>query len=97
MALSYAESADLMKDAAFISRIKVACLTYASYIYNEASNVAGHSSRLRWAQNTMQAPDVSANAIAPTVVMDPNVQAQGAAITDAELQTAVENAANKLI
>ena len=97
MTLSYAESADLMRDAAFISRIKVACLNYSAYIYGEASNTVAHSSRLRWATNVAQAPDVAANNIAPTVTMDPVVQEKGAAITDTELQTAVEAAANKII
>jgi hypothetical protein len=97
MALSYEESATLMRDATFISRIKVACLQFASYIYNEDVTTPAHSARLRWCSNTMSAPDTAANVIAPTVTMDPNVQASGADITDAALQTAVETAVNKFI
>jgi hypothetical protein len=97
MALTYQESADLMKDAVFVSRIKVACLTFADYILGEANTVPAHNTRMRWAQNVMQNPDGTAQNIAPTVVMDPVVQEQGSAITDPDLQTAVETAVNKLL
>ena len=86
-----------MKDPVFVSRIKVACLHYASYIADEASNVPAHNTRMKWAQNTMAAPDTAAYAVAPTVVMDGQVQTDGAAITDAALQTAVESSLNKLM
>lgn len=95
--LTYADSAALMVNDAFIQRIKVACLNYSVFIYNEAITVQGHPSRLRWAQGTMQTPDAVAGSIAPSVVMDPNVQAAGSAITDAALQTAVEATINKIV
>jgi hypothetical protein len=97
MTLAYQESATLMRDSVFIDRIKVACLHFAAYIYSEDPATAGHTSRLRWSGNTMAAPDVAASTIAPTVTMDANVQEQGAAIPDAELQTAVEAAVSKLL
>jgi hypothetical protein len=98
MAMTYEESSALMKDVVFIGRIKVACLKYADYIVLEAPTTPAHSTRIKWAQNTMTAPDVSANLITPTVVMDPAVQdAGGAAIVDTALQSAVENTINKMI
>jgi hypothetical protein len=95
--LTYQESSDLMKDPTFLGRIKVACLNFATYISNETPNVPAHNTRYRWAQGTMGSPESVAANIAPTVVMDDNVQAEGAAISDKDLQTAVEIAVNKLM
>lgn len=97
MALTYAESAAVMKDPAFVDRVKVACLKYADYILNEPVNTAGHSSRYRWAQQTTQNPDGAAQGITPPTVMDAAVQQDGAAISDAALQSSVEGVVNKLI
>jgi hypothetical protein len=97
MALTYQDSSALMQDQTFVGRVKVGCLQYADYIVNEAPSVAAHNTRYRWAQNTMNDPDAVAAKLAPTVVMDPNVQSAGAAIDDATLQTAVETAVNKLM
>jgi hypothetical protein len=97
MSLTYENSADLMRDPIFISRIKVACLKFAAYITDEAPNVPAHNTRLRWAGNTLSAPDVAANAIAPAVVMDQQVQLDGAEITDEALQTVVENSVNRML
>jgi hypothetical protein len=45
----------------------------------------------------LQASDNTARNIAPTVTMDPNVQAQGSNISDSDLQTAVEDAVAKMM
>lgn len=95
--LSYADSAALMKDPLFIDRVKVACLKFATYISGEAASVPGHSSRIRWSQQTMSNPDAVAQSVTPPTVMDAAVQAVGAEIDDAALQTAVENTVNKLL
>jgi hypothetical protein len=97
MALTYAESAALMNDVAFRDRIKVACLTFANYIVGEPANVPAHTTRVKWANQTMVSPDGSAMTVQPTVVMDPQVQQDGSNVTDVALQTAVETAVNKLI
>lgn len=97
MALSYAESAALMKDPAFVDRVKVAALKYADFILNEASNTPAHNTRVRWAQTTETAPDSIAQSLTPPVVMDSAVQADGDAITDTALQTTVETVVNKLM
>lgn len=97
MPLDYAQSAALMANQAFRDRIKIACLKYATYIVDEPANTAAHSTRIRWAQQTMLAPDSAANTVTPTVVMDGQVQAEGDAISDVNLQTAVETSINKLL
>lgn len=96
-ALTYTQSADLMNDLAFRGRVKVACLKYADFITLEAASVPAHSTRIKWAQQTMLMPDGAAGTVTPTVVMDPAVQTNGAAITDSALQSAVENSINKML
>jgi hypothetical protein len=97
MALSYEQSATLMQDATFRNRVKIACLKYADYIIGEAANTPGHSTRVKWAQQTMLSPESAVNNITPTCVMDAAVQEQGGAIDDPGLQSATENAINKLL
>lgn len=98
MAMTYAETADLMKDATFRGRVSIACVNYARYITDEAANTPAHATRARWAQNTLLNPEIAVNQVIPTVVTDTAVQdAGGAAITDDALQGAVETAVNKVI
>lgn len=97
MPINYQEQADLMKDPTFQGRVKVAGLRYASYISDEAPSVPAHNTRVRWAQSMFQAPDQQAYQITPVVVMDPAVQDAGANVTDVALQSATENAINKII
>jgi len=97
MALTYAESATLMKDASFVDRVKVACLKYADFIMGEDAATPAHSARVRWAQGAHTQPDTAAQNITPSTVMDPAVQGAGSAIDDAGLQSAVENAVNKFL
>jgi len=95
--MDYTESAALMQDAAFRGRIKVAVLKYSGFIQIEDPSTMAHSSRYRWAQTAAQQPDLTAQQLQPMVVMDPQVQLEGAAVEDTELQTAVEGVVNKII
>ena len=95
--MTYAESSELTQSADFRGRVKVACIKYADSIMIEASSVAGHTSRLRWAQSVFAQPDFIAAQVQPPTVMDPAVQAAGAAVEDAALQGAVEATVNKTI
>lgn len=97
MPLTYEESASLMADFAFRGRIKVACLSYSTYILNEPPSTDGHSARYRWAQQVVQVPEQVATSVQPMVVMDAAVQDAGADITDAALQSAVEGVVNKVL
>jgi len=97
MALTYAESAALMRDPAFVDRVKVACLKFADFILNEPTTTPAHNTRLRWAQQTETNPDLIAQQTTPPTVMDAAVQADGSAITDANLQSAVETTINRMM
>lgn len=89
--------AALMVDQDFRGRIKVSALKYADSIMIEAITVPAHNTRLRWATNTFQQPDPVSYQLQPPVVIDPAVQAAGAEITDAALQTSVETVVNKML
>jgi hypothetical protein len=103
MALTYDQSADLMKDPDFFGRVKVGCLTYARYITDEPATTPAHSTRIKWAQQALLVPDSAASQVIPTCVMDTAVQDAGvdaeghSLITDAALQGAVETSINKLL
>jgi hypothetical protein len=96
MALTYLETSALMTDTDFHNRSKVACLHFAAYIDGESEDTPAHNTRMNWARQTFQAPDNSVTTIMPALVMDPKVQADGGAITDADLQSAVETVVNKM-
>ena len=95
--MTYEESSLLMTDLTFRGRIKVSCLHFATYIFGEDPAAPAHSSRIKWAQSVAASPDMAAGQIQPMVVMDAQVQTDGAAITDAALQTSVETTVNKLL
>jgi hypothetical protein len=95
--MTYEESSALMENQAFRGRVKVAVLKYADSIMIEASSVPAHNTRQKWAVNTMQSPEMVAMQVQPPTVMDPAVQAAGAAIEDIALQGAVEAVVNKLL
>jgi hypothetical protein len=103
MALTYAQTAELMKDAVFRGRVSVGCVNFARYITDEAASTPAHSTRIKWAQQTLLTPDIAVNQVIPTVVTDDAVQDAGldadgtSAITDPALQSAVETAVNKLL
>ena len=95
--MTYSESALLTQDVEFRGRVGVAVLKFADSIMIEATSVPAHNTRMRWAQNAMQNPAMVAAQIQPPVVMDPAVQQDGSAVTDAALQGAVEAVVNKLL
>jgi hypothetical protein len=95
--MTYEESSALMTDPVFRGRVKVACMKYADYVFSEAQSTPRHTSAIRWAQRVFQTPDQVAQEIQPPTVMDAAVQADGAAITDTALQSAVEAVVNKVI
>ena len=95
--MTYEESANLMQDFTFRGRIKVAILDYATYILGEAPTVDGHPARYRWGQQAGMNPEGEATRMQPMVVMDSQVQLDGADITDAKLKIAVQTVVNKFI
>lgn len=97
MALTYEQSAALMIDPNFRDRVKVACMHYADYIIDEPSSTVAHNTRQAWARRAMTQPDAVAAEVTPPVVMDGQVQADGAAISDEALQTSVETTVNSMM
>lgn len=95
--MTYAESNALMNDMEFRGRIKVAALNYANSIVGENTGTPAHNTRLRWAQQCFQNPDQMAMSLQGPVVVDPEVQADGAGITDLQLQSSVEATVNKMM
>lgn len=95
--MTYTESAALMTDADFRGRVKVACLKYADSIIGEPTDTPAHNTRLRWASQCEQAPEMVAMQVQPPTVMDAAVQAAGAEISDAALQGSVEAVVNKIL
>lgn len=95
--MTYEEQAALMVDLTFRNRIKTSILHFATYIMNEDPGVDAHNTRFKWAAASMMNPDMVAAQMQPNVVMDQQVQADGAAITDPLLQTAVELTVKKLM
>jgi len=95
--MTYAESSELMQNSEFRGRCKVAVLKYADSIMIEATSTPAHQTRQKWAVQTFQAPDMVAAQVQPPVVMDPAIQQDGAAVSDAALQGAVEAVINKLM
>jgi hypothetical protein len=93
--LSYEQSSQLMQDQDFRGRVKVACLKYAGSIFDEQTNVPAHNTRLKWANDTINNPDMMAMKIQNPVVMDTQVQSAGSEITDNALQAATETVINK--
>ncbi len=89
------EQAALTKDIEFRDRIKISLLHYSDYIAGEATNTPAHNTRLKFSTDVYENPDQVAAKLQPSVVMDAKVQEQGAAISDADLQTSVESTVNK--
>lgn len=94
MALDYTESAALMQDPTFRGRVKVAALEYAQFLTLQPAN---SNSKVKWIQQTYANPDQMAATLTPPTVMNPNVQAAGATISDAELQGAVQAVADLIM
>lgn len=95
--MTYTESALLMTNIDFRGRVKVACLKYADSIIGEPTGTAAHNTRLRWAAQTLQQPDMVAAQTQPPTVMDAAVQAEGPEISDEALQGSVETVVNKMM
>src|SRR5262245_23677160 len=97
MALTYEQTYALTTDTTFRGRVNVGCCHYADYIVGEATTVPAHSTRYKWAQQTLLNPEATVIQVISTVVNDVAVQDAGSAITDAAWQSAVENSGKKLL
>jgi hypothetical protein len=95
--MTFTESATLMADSAFRNRVKVAAMSIATTYLAEPADTPSHNSRYKWASTCFQSPDAVAGQLQHPVVMDSQVQTDGASITDADLQTATERVIDKMI
>jgi hypothetical protein len=89
------ESANLINNMQFRSRVKAACLVYASRILAERGT--HNNAQIRWAQQTFSNSDNAAQLTIGPTAMEPGVQGPGASIDDGGLQFSVENAVNKAL
>lgn len=94
---TYLELATLAGNLEFLARIAYAVGNYAAYIAHEAENAPNHMARWNWSLRASGSPELMARSLAAAVCRDANVMANLAGVTDADLQTAVETAANELI
>lgn len=96
MALTQDESATLMNDFTFRGRVKVCIITYAQYLREQtASPLRG--SQATWCAQAQGQPDAMAAQLTPLVVLNPNVQAAGGAVTDIDLQAATQAVVDEMV
>src|ERR1019366_575037 len=88
---SYAALIAVATNPGFLLRVQLAVVKFAMYILDEAGSVTNHANRKLWAQTAVVGSMGVANTIAPSLVLDNNVSVNLTAITDAQLQAAVEN------
>lgn len=88
---SYIELYQLRDDATFQRRVEFARFYLANYIRNEDPQTPNHESRYAWALNCLNGQlSMPVAQVALLACLDPAVRQDGAAVTDAALQTAVE-------
>jgi hypothetical protein len=95
--MDYSSLGALQTDATFAMRVGYAILKYASYISNEDPGTTNHVARHNWALRATSSVVSMRDLLMPAILMDGNVVAGGSAVTDANLQSATETAANTLI
>jgi hypothetical protein len=91
---TYAELLTLWNDSALFNKIRVAVIVAAEKIRVESEATTKHAERLAWAKGAIQNPDVAAQVMLNAVLAQ-NAGVALAAITgatDAQVQTAVDNA-----
>lgn len=94
--MTYAESAALMNDTVFRGRVKVALLNYAQYLSLQLAT-ASSNAKMVFIQQTIRNLEVMTQTVVPPTVMNPNVQQDGADISDANLQAAVQAVADLMM
>jgi hypothetical protein len=93
MPLTLQNQGDASTDTAFRSRVRASVLRAALAVANEATNTANHIARIEWAGNVLREPESWALRIATTVAAQsgPASAASLAAVTDAQINTAVDS------
>jgi len=93
---TYNELFDLRADSTLKNRITVACIIAAETIRTELDTVPNHALRLTWAQNVFASPDAEASRMMMALLAQNAALSVSAiqGVTDAQLQTGVNNAVN---
>ncbi len=73
------------------NKVIVACVNSAQTVFSELVSVTNHAERLTWANKVLADPTLQAERMMWGVCLNPSVQTSGEAITDAALQTVVDN------
>jgi hypothetical protein len=94
---TYLQKATLATDGEFTKRIGFAVAKFAKYILDEGEAAPNHRVRSRWATNAVMNSTGIAQQIAATVTLDPNVDTNLGAVSDNDLQAAVESACALLL
>jgi hypothetical protein len=72
-------------------------MKYADSIVIASVAVSTHTAAVKWAFRCFQMPDAVAGEVQSPTVMDDKVQTAGSAVTDQDLQSAVEATVGKVI
>ncbi|MCX6632049.1 MAG: hypothetical protein NTW28_30945, partial [Candidatus Solibacter sp.] len=91
---TYLELANLANDSSFLLRIGYAIGKYAAYIFNESGGTTNHTERRNWALNATANIPLMQSLLVHEICRDSNVVAGLEAVSDVNLQTATETAAN---
>ncbi len=97
---TYLELAALKGNADFAARVEISVAKFAIYKLDENPATQGHALAVKWAQNAVANPRSVTDGILPAVVLDGAIMAKAATpadLTDAEIQSAVEAAINRVL
>jgi hypothetical protein len=97
---TYLQLAALKTNADFVARVEIGVAKFAEYKLDENPAAQGHALSVKWAQNALANPASVAAGLLPAVVLDGNIAAKAATpadLTDAEVQSAVEVAINRVL
>ena|SRR3990167_6079335 len=101
---TYQELSQLAAFSGLIDRSSIAILKYGQFIADESADTAFHRSRFNWAMSAITNPRGVADPLLTRIAFDPIFSDQDpwtdaatglAAVTDAQLQAAVETAVNR--
>lgn len=94
---SLADRYTLARDETFLEKVQVQIVAFAKIVLEESASTANHGERVALARKVLVDSTSMAHTFAMLVVSDPAVQPRapsGAALTDAELDGAVQYAWN---
>jgi hypothetical protein len=105
MALTYAQSATLMRDPTYLGLVTVAVATYGNAILQEPATTPAHNARVQWAVRALQSPQQIAQQLQADCVLGAQTQAAGmntstppgSAVSDSGIQSDLQAVVDLLI